>query len=345
MTLPVSVTIRILSRTKAAETINFYQSSQPPLIGRLGETNGDFMKKITLLPILFLFSISLCGCGDRHNIPIDTYAVGEYISNEEVEIPLVLNIDETCPGFVLEPSPNDIKNWERFGGSSEHDTILDHFSVTETGVVMEIRNIKYGELHLQFSNVRVIDCASDMPEKKLALDKYRIPPDLFFCYDGIERTIGLNSPDFLQSGDKFYPGVYMILIDVAVFSDGAVNWTTSDIWNVGGYHTPAGSYSDPYLFRADVVSLCDLSRIDETVPVTTYEPIMVCYYSKMGMCEEDPMAFSISPGETITFTLGFLAGDKQQGGQNDFASLMLSSAGRGTIDSTYIDLKLKEPVY
>lgn len=257
----------------------------------------------------------------------------------------ILDIDAVDPDVTLQDSTMNIENWARFGAENDHAAIPGCLTVTKDGIVMERRCMKYGTLRFQFSNVRAVNSVSDMPEGELSMAKCSTPLDIVFNKDGTKRYVTTEDSDFVQPDGKFYPGAYIVLVDVTVYSDGAVEYTTEDYCSHGGY--PMGSYADPYLFRADVIKLADLSIASpgygEEDDIVTFYNIRECYYSLYGCCEENPMLFRLTPGETLTYTLGFLVGDKQQGGKNDFASLMIHDLSKATNYRTYIDPHLTNP--
>lgn len=102
----------------------------------------------------------------------------------------------------------------------------------------------------------------------------------------------------IQNDGTLATGWSFILIDLLVESIGAEKDTTA-----------IGSYDDAFLFRADdLLWLCDFSQEN---PKNNYRTVGLDYFSKLGEFSEHECVFRIEPGETITFSIGFLIGERE----------------------------------
>ena len=114
-----------------------------------------------------------------------------------------------------------------------------------------------------------------------------------------ERILYSN-PEFICDGGALPGGVRLLLLDVEVTSDEARNWTV-DTW-------PRGLYEDPFVFRID-----GLYVLREKVGKEGLFGYHMDYFSGAGEIEEHAFAFRILPGETRTFSVGFLIGGDSDG--------------------------------
>ena len=102
-------------------------------------------------------------------------------------------------------------------------------------------------------------------------------------------------------------GICLILLDVEVTSENALNWTVYDLDENG---KPKGLYSDPYVFRID-----GMYRLQEkeSLPFLNPRGWFPMFFDCYNMTDEHPFAYRILPGETHTYTLGFLVGTNWYG--------------------------------
>lgn len=133
----------------------------------------------------------------------------------------------------------------------------------------------------------------------------------------------LKYPEFIgEDGEHFVPGVYLLLVDVTVKSDGAESFTRRDLDNLGN---PMGQFDDPYLFRSDdLICLVDLGPRVSSAGLPGSGGNDMDYFSGLNRRGEHPVVFRLEPGESIDLTIGFLVSDAQQGGDNEFDWLYLA---------------------
>ena len=123
-------------------------------------------------------------------------------------------------------------------------------------------------------------------------------------------------PDFLTNG-ALVSGARLVLLDIEVLNVDADN---------------AGRYEEPYVFRADsIVTLADRS---DKAGAGGYAYIDAGYFSLLGGCAEHDMAYELEPGESITFTLGFLVDSSRQ-----LRDLYACTAS-GSADAAFVELGL-----
>ena len=140
-------------------------------------------------------------------------------------------------------------------------------------------------------------------------------------------------PDCFDETDTLVDGAYMVLLDVQVDSQDAVNFVTNKYTGV-----QSRRYADnPFLFRADEIAyLIDTSE-DATDGYIYYDAV---YFTLLNGFSEHPMAYELLPGESITFRIGFLLGNRPDGTARDLSKLVVSTAWNDP-DEKYFELNLK----
>lgn len=199
------------------------------------------------------------------------------------------------------------------------------------GVTLEFtRRLKEGELLCTVTNAQAVTREQDYA---LTADCFTRDALLAINHaDGSETAY--RYPDFIGTDGSYVEGGYLILVDMTVTSRDAVSYTTEDLDENGN---PLGLYEDPYIFRADsFFTLADLSEVKDG-PYYWYSDVE--YFSARGQRTEHSMAYRLEPGESISFTLGFLLGNKLDASPRDLTQLYLCDS-MGNPDSTFIDLGL-----
>lgn len=189
-----------------------------------------------------------------------------------------------------------------------------------------MRSLRAGKLQCAFTGVRLADSLQG-----LSLGDFR--DDANICSGG--RS--LRNPEFIgEDGIHFVPGVYLLLVDVTVTSQGAESCTRRDRDDIGN---PKGQFDDPYLFRAD-----DLIFVVDLAPELTtqglYGAYFMDYFSGMGRRGESPVVFRLEPGESVEFTVGFLVSDIRQSGDTHFDFLYLADGAVHDVKDTLLHLEL-----
>lgn len=139
--------------------------------------------------------------------------------------------------------------------------------------------------------------------------------------------------DFCDDSGNFVDGIKMVLLDVTVENLDATN----------RYQEEDGSWisrlGNPYVFNVQFIGkLLDLNQNNESSQTYGYyEPN---YYSEYNSCPEMSSGFEVAPGETVSFQLGFLIGNNEDGSDIDLSKLAISRSA--TLDYMWFELKLKE---
>ncbi len=115
-------------------------------------------------------------------------------------------------------------------------------------------------------------------------------------------------PSFVMENGDFISPVSLVIADVTITSFDATN---------------GGRYENPYIFNASIVG--SLIDPDGNIwnPESTSLRYEVDYYSEMHSCEENFLAFSLEPGDTISFQVGWLIGNNVDGTPIDFSDFQL----------------------
>ena len=187
------------------------------------------------------------------------------------------------------------------------------------------RNLKSGSLSCVIQSVVLVDDVAELPNPAGFISDAAVT-----IQDG-EDYLDLRYPDFIQDQGKLLPGVYLVLLNLTVTSQDAVCYTNLER---DENNRPLGLYADPYIFRADsLVYLQDLAP-----GVDLYW--LIAYFDALGRQPEHPLSFRLEPGESRTFTLGFLVSDIERGGVIHLDQLYLTTAKIAQADEALIHLNL-----
>ena len=189
------------------------------------------------------------------------------------------------------------------------------------------QDIKEGALLFTVRNPRIVNRKQDIPEGGFRDDSYSVLPK--------EKGEIVYYPDFIEENGNFTEGVYLLLVDVRVYSDNATAYTKNDL-DSGG--VPRSLYDDPFFFRADpLINVCTTPYYIER------ESQFYCmdFYSLMGQCDVHPNGFRLEPQQEICFTVGFILDDIQFGGRMDLSKISLCHTMGGGAEP-YIQINLGE---
>ena len=291
------------------------------------------MKKIVVLFMTFLILLSFSGCTERvENTPPDGKTPGGNIIEGTVEPTESTPSTAEAEGSTADPTES---------GPQETEALIGPSGVKlRTSDKLICLVPKAGHLEFRFDNARAVNHRSDVQEECLLLsdcsrhysyDASQYSAEDFpgakdvLLFEGKTWNVVYGYPDWTEEDGYFGDDIYLILVDVTATNVGAENYTTADRYSDGRIR---GEYDDPYIFRADGVPvLTDISgtkrrgkdHLRYTSPV---------YFSLMNQCSEHPLAFRLAPGESITYTLGFLVTDCELGGDFSLPHLCLTdSAG------------------
>ncbi len=159
-----------------------------------------------------------------------------------------------------------------------------------------------GELIYEITGAHLVDDIAEIP----ALDDFM--DEEFLVLDADNHWITQDVPNFVNHDMRVQDGNYLVLVDVTVKNNGARCYTTADLDDDG---ISLGHYSDPYLFRADMLFLTN-TRMKDEVFNTAYDHWNMNYYSLKDDHPEYPSShatYHLEPGDTIKFTLGYHLSD------------------------------------
>lgn len=180
-----------------------------------------------------------------------------------------------------------------------------------------------GKMQFTISNPRVLTHRDDMPGG-----------DFDYAYAGIWQDGEVTEyvcysprfPSFILEDGSFVEGAQLIVLDVTVTNIDAKMRTQKDADSEG---KGGGLYTDPYIFRVgSLLSFTDTTKNTDTVSVFggvssdgNYPQLNATYFSLLNNCDEHPFAFRVEPGETITFSIGVVVGNNQDGSERDLSTI------------------------
>lgn len=252
----------------------------------------QFIKLLTVAAIILI----LTGCGQKDSpiketerntgfaVPAETYSKNETVSMDETDNP---------PAFSKE------RQWEN--------------------------RLQYGKLIFTIEAVHVITDQSEIGDggygehSEIAMhngDFYELAMDNWREYGEAYETV-YNYPSYIDESGKFMDGTCMIAVDICVTSQDATNQWLND--STGTVET---RYGNPYLFKADsILYLVDTEVKDQEGNYIAKAP---GFFSGYGVYSQHPLAYELEPGETITFRIGFLLGDRPDGTDTDISDLVIT---------------------
>ena len=271
------------------------------------------MKHIYLILItLLLFSLTACGMSTKGN-------AGEQISENSCDM-------EAQEGQENATIPT--------GNLS---------STTEQFVPVTWEESYYGDgtLKITISSARVVTGIAEIDEKGFFDDASAIiyHEEWYddYCrdwraYEEKYMTV-YGYGDFCDDNGNFADGIRMILLDVTVENlDASNRYQEAD----GSWVSRLGNL---YVFNVQFIGkLLDLNQKDETSQIYRYYEAN--YYSGLNTCPEMSGGFEVRPGENISFQLGFLIGNNEDGSAIDLSGLAISRSA--TLDYMWFELKLQE---
>lgn len=264
--------------------------------------------RTTLMAIVFTIVCLLAGCASDEQSNTG-YSKVDPIPSETV----------TASAEGTEAANADIPmKWEQtleFG--SLVYTIDQVHLITDTG---EISNGGFGEhSEIAFYNGEYYELASNNWKE----------------YGNLYETI-YPYPEYIDSTGAFMDGACMIVLDITVESKDATNQQKNS--NTGEIET---RYGNPYIFKAD--SLLYLIDKDVLTPDGDYAGVPAGFFSGYNLRTEHPMAYELKPGETTSFRIGFLIGNRPDGSERVYSELAVSTQSNSLGDDTvWFSLNLED---
>lgn len=139
-------------------------------------------------------------------------------------------------------------------------------------------------------------------------------------------------PECVDEYGDLVEGGNLVVLDITVTSQDAVNFITNKATGV-----QSRRYADnPFLFRAD--EICYLIDITEDAEhgYTYYDAV---FFSQMGYFGEHEMAYEVLPGESVSFRIGYLLGNRKDGTALNPADLVMTT-NWGKEEKEFYDLGL-----
>lgn len=232
----------------------------------------------------------------------------------------------------LEPTVSEVDNSS--GAQAAEDA-------PATPMVWE-QTLEVGKLCYQIDAVHVITNASEIGEGGFGERSEIVLYDGAFYDRAMEdwRQYGSQYeqiypyPEYIQADGQFLDGTCMIALDMRVTSQDATNqWRKAD----GELES---RYGNPYLFKVD--SILYLLDTGDTARDGTYLGVPPGFFSEYGGRSEHPYAYEVKPGETVTFRIGFLMGNRSDGTSRDLADLVVCTQSNSLDNAVWFDLQLEE---
>ena len=152
----------------------------------------------------------------------------------------------------------------------------------EIGDNFEVPQVDSGRLLCSIKDVNLITSDS-----KVSFDKEKFRDNSFFVLEGES----LSPDQFLDREGYPIKGCCIVTMDLEIQSDNAVS----------AYYEEYGEN----IFRADsIVWLVSCAEKRNGNYRPALDPL---YFSNLNSCMVHPMAFKLEPGETVCFTIGFVA--------------------------------------
>ena len=195
------------------------------------------------------------------------------------------------------------------------------------GIRWEDKNIEVGKLTYTITRASYLTNLENAGKGKIRDNA------VVGVYDGTSNDPTIYYyPDCFDETDTLVDGSCMVLLDIQVDSEDAVNFITNKATGV-----QSRRYEDnPFLFRADEIAyLIDTSE-DAAGGYTYYDAV---YFTEMNGFSEHPMAYELLPGESITFRIGYLLGNLPDGTDRDLSTLVVSTAWNDP-EEEYFELNL-----
>lgn len=154
-----------------------------------------------------------------------------------------------------------------------------------------------------------------------------------------DRFMMTYSPPELWSGTgQFVEGIRMVMLDITVENQDATNQYSDSNGNL------VGRYADPYVFNVTSIGvLLDTGRCMEQDP-DVYWRYSIGYFSGLGDRQENPFAYRVEPGQSVTFQVGYLLGNYPDGKTANASDLVLARSSSDRILGDHcVSLNLEEP--
>lgn len=197
----------------------------------------------------------------------------------------------------------------------EQYKIIEYIHRTSEGIRFYRRATDHGYLSFTLSNVRYLGQGDAWPQTNYLNEAY-------LELNNENTWVEYEWPVCLNQDGTPKKGWNLVLVDVKVTNYDAAA-------RLGDY-----SDTDPYLFRGDgVCTLIDLRLKYEN----NYVAQNIDYFSELGKYPEHYVLYRVEPGESVTFTIGFLKKTKGQDTADPYEYLRLCNT-TGNLRSVFMRL-------
>lgn len=194
------------------------------------------------------------------------------------------------------------------------------------GISWQAPGIEVGKLHYTITRASILKNVNNTGIGRIRESA------IVGVYDTEGNRIMYHYPECADEEGNLVEGANLVILDITVTSQDAVNFITNTATGVQSRRYP----DNPFLFRADEIAyLVDLSE-DAEGYYTYYDAV---YFSQMGYFEEHEMAYELLANDVISFRIGYLIGNKPDGSPLNPADLVVTT-NWGSAEKEFYDLRL-----
>jgi len=194
------------------------------------------------------------------------------------------------------------------------------------GISWMAPGIEVGKLHYTITRTSVLDNVATTGIGGIRESA------LVRVYDSQGNSILYHYPECVNEEGFLVEGAKLVVLDITVTSQDAVNFITNPVTGVQTRRYP----DNPFLFRADEIAyLVDINEPADG-DYTYYDAV---YFNQMGYFEEHEMAYELLANDTISFRIGYLIGNRPDGTPIEAGDLV-AATNWGAAEKEFYDLKL-----
>ena len=194
------------------------------------------------------------------------------------------------------------------------------------GISWQAPGIEVGKLHYTITRASVLKNINNTGIGRIRESA------IVGVYDPDGNLIMYHYPECIDEEGNLVDGANMVILDVTVTSQDAVNFITNTATGVQSRRYP----DNPFLFRADEIAYLVNIAEDTDGDYTYYDAV---YFSQMGYFEEHEMAYELLANDVISFRIGYLIGNRPDGSPLNPADLVITT-NWGNAEKEFYDLNL-----
>ena len=178
--------------------------------------------------------------------------------------------------------------------SAEYEYYMTYAEYVPSGIQMVDFQREYGsgKLIYTITDVYVINNINDRGASTGGLSI-----DTKMCWSEENGWQELEKPNWLNNDGSFDPNVSILMVDISVYNDGVKLSSDTDRY---------GNVIDSHTFNAD--GLIWLSNMQSSPEKHNYSYTAINYFSLLGADPNYAYDYQVAPGDTISFTVGFVLG-------------------------------------